>query len=269
MSRLAEIVRTGPIESRIGRAILSIVEPDLGREREFNRWYEDDHAIVSALGCPWVFAGQRWIAPRRLRELRWPQESAVVSPIETGCFMAAYWIIDGRYEEFLDWVRPLVVDRLMPVGRMSPPRRHVFTNDQRYLGAAYRDEGGPRDVHALAYPFQGLVVQVIDAGSAADKARLVQWLLDEHLPRALDGSTAMMALLFESTVPPKPKPGADWYERRLTLLWFIEEAPDACLESLFRPQDATIAATGLGQVELVAPFLPVLPGTDRYVDELR
>ena len=30
-----------------------------------------------------------------------------------------------------------------------------------------------------------------------------------------------------------------------------------------------VAATGLGRVELMAPFTPTLPGTERYVDELR
>ena len=30
-----------------------------------------------------------------------------------------------------------------------------------------------------------------------------------------------------------------------------------------------VEATGLGRVELMAPFTPTFPGTDRYVDELR
>jgi hypothetical protein len=30
-----------------------------------------------------------------------------------------------------------------------------------------------------------------------------------------------------------------------------------------------IAAAGLGRVELVAPFVPTVPGTDTYVDQLR
>ena len=50
---------------------------------------------------------------------------------------------------------------------------------------------------------------------------------------------------------------------------FLECEPEGVWGDLFEPQDAVIAASGLGQVELSSPFLPTLPGTDRYVDELR
>ena len=30
-----------------------------------------------------------------------------------------------------------------------------------------------------------------------------------------------------------------------------------------------VTASGFGRVELMAPFIPTLPGTDRYVEELR
>jgi hypothetical protein len=30
-----------------------------------------------------------------------------------------------------------------------------------------------------------------------------------------------------------------------------------------------VASAGVGRVELAAPFLPTIPGTDTYVDELR
>lgn len=30
-----------------------------------------------------------------------------------------------------------------------------------------------------------------------------------------------------------------------------------------------VLASGLGHVELMAPFTPTIPGTDRYVDDLR
>jgi hypothetical protein len=265
----ASLARQGPIDSLIGKAIISIVEPEAAGEREYNRWYEDDHAIISALACPWVFAGKRWVATRALRELRWPAPSAVTASLDLGCYLAAYWIVRGRYDEFLAFVRPLVAERLMPAGRMQPARRHIFTNDQGYAGAVYRDPEGPRDVHALHYPFGGVVVQVIDAVSLEVRPALIDWLRTTHLPSAIAGSGAAMVLMFETAVPPRPKTGVDWYNRRITLLWFTDGAPQNCLELLFRPQDAAVAESGLGCVELVAPFIPVLPGTDRYVDELR
>lgn len=263
------LARQGPIDSVIGKAILSVVEPEPGCEREYNRWYEDDHAIISAFACPWVFAGKRWVATRALRDLRWPKTSAVTKPTDLGCYFAAYWIVKGRYEEFLAFVKPLITDRLMPDGRMQPARRHIFTSDQDYVGAVYRDADGPRDVHALHYPFSGVVIQVIDAESVDAKPALLEWLRTTHLPNAVAGSDAAMALMFETSVPARPKPGIDWYDRRITLLWFTDGPPHDCLETLFRSQDAVVSETGLGRVELVAPFIPVFPGTDRYVDELR
>jgi hypothetical protein len=265
----ADLARRGPIASVIGAAIISLVEPLPGREQEFNRWYEDDHMIVSAMACPWVFSGRRWVATRALRDLRLPEDSAVIQPVDEGCFLATFWILDGRYDEFMAWARALVADRLMPVGRMSPPRRHVFTSDQSYAGAAYRDAGGPRDVHALDYPYAGLVMQVIDAATQEGREALVDWVLETYAPARLKGSSAAMCLVFRSMIPPRPKPGVDWYDRRLTLLWLLEDEPDGIWPSIFADQEAVIAASGLGRLELAAPFIPVLPGTDRYLDELR
>lgn len=258
----------GPIDTRLGKAIISLIEPAPGREHEYNRWYEDDHAYISAFALPWVFAGKRWVATRRLRNLRSSASNAVADPIDQGCYLAAYWLIDGRYEDFLAFVRPLVTERLVPEGRMKPPRTHVFTNDQDYLGAIYRDSAGPRDIHALSYPYAGLAFQVIDAPSAEGRAELLSWLRDEHLPAVLAGSPAAMTLIFAAAPPMRPKPGIDWYWRRLTLMTFLECEPGPVWADLFAAQDARIAASGLGLVELASPFLPTLPGTDRYVAEL-
>ena len=58
--------------------------------------------------------------------------------------------------------------------------------------------------------------------------------------------------------------GAD----RLTILWFTEgDSLDAWDE--FSGAGERVAATGLGRVELMAPFTPTFPGTNRYVNELR
>lgn len=56
---------------------------------------------------------------------------------------------------------------------------------------------------------------------------------------------------------------------RLTLLWFLERDPREVWADHFTGLDAEIAGTGLGRLELAAPFIPTVPGTDRYVDELR
>jgi hypothetical protein len=267
----ARLARTGPIASVLGKALISLIEPTPGHDREYNRWYEDDHAIISAYACPWIFAGRRWVATRALRDMRTPARSAIADPVDQGCYLATYWIIAGRYDEFLAWGRSLVAERLLPEGRMKPPRRHVFTNDHDYIGPVYRDAAGPRDIHALSYSFACLGLQVIDTDPAAGRDALARWLMDEHIPGVLarKACPAMMALVFAATPPLRPKEGVDWYGRRLTVLWFIETGPGLAWNDIFAGQDEAIAASGLGRVELCAPFIPVVPGTDIYVDELR
>ncbi len=75
---------------------------------------------------------------------------------------------------------------------------------------------------------------------------------------------------------PTPLPGdrmtyvkqVEGVDTRLTLLWFLQEDPRTCWDH-FLGLDAEVAEVGLGRVELVAPFIPTVPGTDRYVDQLR
>jgi hypothetical protein len=58
-------------------------------------------------------------------------------------------------------------------------------------------------------------------------------------------------------------------DTRLTLLWFLEADPRDCWEGYFADLETPVTESGLGRVELVAPFIPTVPGTDRYVDQLR
>jgi hypothetical protein len=53
-------------------------------------------------------------------------------------------------------------------------------------------------------------------------------------------------------------------DTRLTLLWFLRRDPREVWEEHFTGLDA-----GPGRIELVAPFIPTIPGTDAYVDQLR
>ena len=60
-------------------------------------------------------------------------------------------------------------------------------------------------------------------------------------------------------------PGLD---RRITLLSFLDVVPEDCVDA-WSGLGAAVAASGLGKVELTAPFYPTVPGTSTYVDELR
>ncbi|MFJ4966613.1 hypothetical protein ACIP6P_29855 [Streptomyces sp. NPDC088729] len=269
----AELAAVGPYGVRPGHALITMVEPHPGHEHAYNRWYEDDHYYAGATAMPWMFAGRRWVATKQLQELRYPENSAVARPVGAGCYLSTYWITEGRYDEHMKWT-VAINKRLNRDGRVHHDRTHVFTAFQDHEATVYRDgAAGPRDVHALDHPYAGLVLQVIDAEDRAGRAELLEWLRSRHLPDRLTGSPAALVTVFR----PTPLPGdrmtyvkqVEGVDTRLTLLWFLQEDPRDRWEEHFTGLDAAVAESGLGRVELVAPFLPTVPGTDRYVDELR
>jgi len=271
-SPYSTLPREGPYEVAIGAALITMVEPHPGHEHAYNRWYEDDHFYAGAMAMPWMFAGRRWVAPRPLQLLRYPAESAIAHPVTAGCYLSIYWITAGRYEDHLRWT-VATNQRLGPDGRVYNERTHVYTAFQEYVGTVYRDESGPRDVHALDYPYGGLVLQVVDAVEGVDREALWSWLRAEHLPEVLGGSGVAMSVAFRPMPLPADRqsfvadlPGLD---RRITLLWFTDGPPTDAWEASFAGEGDAVAAGRLGAVELVAPFVPTVPGTNRYVDELR
>ncbi|GAA2061080.1 hypothetical protein GCM10009801_03130 [Streptomyces albiaxialis] len=269
----AELAAVGPYGVRPGHALITMVEPHPGHERAYNRWYEDDHYIAGAMAMPWIYAGRRWVATRDLQLLRYPAGSAVARPVTAGCYISTYWITEGRYDEHMRWT-VAINKRLNRDDRVHQDRTHVFTSFQDHEATLYRDgDRGPRDFHALDHPYKGLVVEVIDAADAGRRAELLEWLRDDHLPARLKGSAAAMVTVFR----PTPLPGdrmtyvkqVEGVDTRLTLLWFLEADPRECWEETFAGLGEEVAGSGRGRVELVAPFVPTIPGTDTYVDELR
>ncbi|MFG3259372.1 hypothetical protein [Streptomyces sp. NPDC048172] len=269
----AELAAVGPYGVRPGHALITMVEPHPGHERAYNRWYEDDHYIAGAMAMPWIYAGRRWVATRDLQLLRYPADSAVARPVTAGCYISTYWITEGRYDEHMKWT-VAINKRLNRDDRVHQDRTHVFTSFQNHEATLYRDaDKGPRDFHALDHPYQGLVVEVIDSADAGQRAELLEWLRDEHLPARLKGSASAMVTVFR----PTPLPGdrmtyvkqVEGVDTRLTLLWFLEADPRECWEESFAGLGGDVAGSGLGRVELMAPFVPTIPGTDMYVDELR
>ena len=261
----------GPYDVAIGSALITMVEPHPGHEVAYNRWYEDDHFYSGAMAMPWMFAGRRWVAPRELQALREPPDSPICQPLSRGKWISLYWITRDRYEEHTRWTGA-TNGRLQEDGRKFPQRDNMFTAFYEYAGATYRDAEGTRDVHALNYPYQGLVVESFNAGGAERRPRLVDWLKKEHLPQRLASSPASMALAFTpiSTNQERVRstgnvPG---WEGRVVVAWFLERPPLDCWNEFFRGRSGAAREAGF-QVELSAPFIPTLPGTNTYVDQLR
>jgi hypothetical protein len=267
-----ELAATGPYEAKIGSALITLVEPHVGHEHDYNRWYEDDHFFAGAMAMPWMFSGRRWVAPKRLQAFRYPADSKIAQPVDLGKYIAIYWLTDGRYDAHMAWT-VATNKRLRADDRVHMQRDHIYTSFQSYRGAVYRDASGPRDIHALEYPHGGLVLEVIDADRESGREALIDWLKSERVPAALAGSDVSMCLFFQPTPLPADKmpyvKDVEGVNDRLTLLWFTEGDPTASWERIFAHSGDLVAASGLGRLELAAPFIPTLPGTDRYVDELR
>ncbi|MCB0996666.1 MAG: hypothetical protein KDB21_16340 [Acidimicrobiales bacterium] len=266
------LAKTGPYDVVIGSALITMVEPHHGCEHAYNRWYEDDHFYSGAMAMPWMFAGRRWVATRELQLLRYPDDSPVAQPVTLGPYISTYWIFDGHYEDHLRWSIGLN-QRLPGDDRAFNDRTHVYTSFQEYLGPVYRDAQGSRDIHSLDYPYQGLVVEVLDAPEGTERAALDEWLVD-HLTGWLGDGPVAMTLRFAPLPLPADKmnhvedlPGLD---RRITLLHLLDVDPRACWEDRFAARGAELREAGApGEIVFAAPFLPTLPGTDRYVDQLR
>lgn len=198
----AELASVGPYGVRPGHALITMVEPHPGHEYAYNRWYEDDHFYAGAMAMPWMYAGRRWVATRDLQLLRRPEKSAIARPVTAGCYLSTYWITDGRYDDHMRWT-VAINRRLNRDARVYQDRTHVFTAFQDHETTVYRDgAAGPRDFHALDHPYAGLVVEVIDADSAEQRAGLLEWLRSRHLPKRAAGSPAAMVTVFRPTPCP-------------------------------------------------------------------
>lgn len=267
----------GPIEVGVGHALITLVSPRRGRERDYNRWYEDDHFWAGGLYCPWVFAGRRWTATRELTDLRYPERTPVTDDVKDGSYLTTYWIAPGRLEQASDWLAAMNA-RLADEGRIFIDRDHVYTSFTDHAGTVYRDPGVPRDVFSLMNPAPGLVLGLVDAPSAHERPDLERWLLDDYLPGSVSpGGSVASAMVFR-TNPPDPRLRPDVLAGlarvagsggRLTILWFLDQHPAMRWVERFGSVGDEIASAGRGELALIAPFIPSLMGTDAYADVIR
>ena len=266
-----------PNAVKVGGALITMVEPDVGHEQAYNRWYEDDHFYSGAMHGPWTFAGRRFVAPRSLRSRRAEVASSAVQPPDAGCYISLYWITAGHEEDSERWAYRAMVDALMPYGRGFTARNHVYTAFHRFRFGLVRDAGPMKPHLALDAPFRGLLVEIVDTAEGVELDDLSTWL-EQQLPAHLAGSSSPMVLAFTpvpfgqgridvpGTPPVAPPEGVG---RQLCLLWFLDRSPFECDDADLRGHHAALAAGGLGTLRFSGPFVPTDVGTERYVDELR
>jgi hypothetical protein len=254
-------------EIRLGSALFTLVEPHRGHEVAYNRWYERDHFYAGCMIGPWYFAGRRWVCTRDLKDLRLgaPADGEpLFGDDRLGSYLALYWTLKGRFRDNTDW-STRQVHWLHDNGRMFPERDHIHTLLYLYNGAEARDADGVPAELALDHPFRGLAALVVERSGSGDDAPAPS---RPELPG--DGAVAL-ALSFRG-VPlppgaPVTQPGTDGVERRELQLWFADAEPADWWPAVGDYADR-VAGSGAGTVRWASPFIPTVPGTDRYTDQL-
>jgi hypothetical protein len=181
-------------------------------------------------------------------------------------------VLAGHHDEWNQWA-VTQVNKLHANGRMFAERDHIHTLLYRYRWGAFRDgedTGVPAEL-ALDHPFKGMAAVVVDAADGVERAELERWYREEHLPGALAGSPAAMALAF-TPLPllidaPGDVPRSEKTDNRLMQLVFLDDEP-ATAWKMFEQQAEAVEQSGLGRVVWASPFIPTIPGTDTYTDQL-
>jgi hypothetical protein len=271
MSYPLEVGGVADYPVKVGSMLLTLVDPNKGFEAAYNRWYERDHYIAGCLIGPYNFAGSRWVATREMKDLRWGTTS-VADPIDSGSYVAIYWIEAGHHEDWDAWALKQV-KWLYGNGRGFSERSHVHTVTFDYVDTAYRDADPVPVELALDHHYDAIVGVWLD-GREGDAAAL-QDRLAGPLKELMDGSSIEIA----SGWTPRPEfrnsrdsapmslgsPGGQ--ENRLCQLFFVGGDVRESLPR-FRSYTDRLAADGIADTLLVAPFLRTNVGTDDYVDQL-
>ncbi|MGH0030955.1 MAG: hypothetical protein ACQGVC_14270 [Myxococcota bacterium] len=254
----------------LGSALVSLLEPVRGHEVAFHRWYERDHFYAGCMMGPYLFSGRRYVATRPLKDLRFPGETPVIDDIRRGSYLALYWIQAGFHDPAVDWaVRQ--VNWLIGNGRMLEQRVQAHAGFYHLRSRTLRDPDGVPPELALEHPFPGLVLLMVDRAAEVERERFEReygaWIASR-----LPGTPASVCLGLEPEPLPDDAPAyvarPPGLERRSLQIFFLETDPRDCWDGLFAEQDAWLRDAGLGRVSYAAPFIPTVPGSDRYTDEL-
>jgi len=258
---------------KVGSMLLTMVDPNPGFEAAYNRWYERDHFYAGCMVAPHQMAGSRWVAPRQLKDLRWPAgDTAVANPTEAGSYVAIYWIEAGHHEDWNNWGTDRVT-WLYKNNRGFPERKHTHTNLFDFIGSTNRDaDGVPVDV-ALDSAYDGIFAVWFDAREGHSAKSVHAELQSTGIYANLMAGSDIEIV---SSWQPVASPAADQPmdlgtaaggPERLVQVIFVRGDVTNATDRMRTYTDA-VSAAGLADVHLVAPFFRTVVGTDKYANEL-
>jgi hypothetical protein len=248
-------------EIRLGSMLFTMVEPHRGHEVEYNQWYERDHFYAGCMVGPWLFAGRRWVATRALKDLRFGAEPDVFGGRDLGSYLAVYWVLDGHHQDHFDWALRQVT-WLHEHGRMFGERDHIHTLLYHHAWTAQAGDGVPAEL-ALDHPFGGLTATFVELADGVDPAELGDWVRRSYLPELEIGFTPIPL----PASAPVTQAGLECLDRRMLNLSFTTDSPDVWWDEQ-REAAAQLERDGIGRILWTAPFVPTIPGTDTYTDQL-
>jgi hypothetical protein len=243
--------------------LFTLVEPHRGHEVAYNRWYERDHFYAGCMVGPWLFAGRRFVAPRPLKDLRFGTDADLFGGARLGSYLAVYWILEERHDEHVEWALRQV-QWLHAHGRMFAERDHIHTLLYRYEWTARGAGNGavPAEL-ALDHPFGGLAATLVRPADGVTPSALGDYVRERFAPE-LEIGFSPIPLPADA---PVQQQGHDRLDGCLLNLSFTAAAPDAWWDEQRAAAEA-LAADGVGEMLWTAPFIPTIPGTDTYADEL-
>ena len=254
--------KTGERPVRLGGALVTLVEPHRGHEVAYNRWYERDHFYAGCMIGAWNISGARFVATRDLKAMRYPADSPVIPDQSAGSFLAIYWVLAGRFGEWMKWGSEQV-KWLHENDRMFPHRDHVHTLMYKFRTEFEEPDGVPVEL-ALDHrsPYLVLVIGEPAGGKSLDDVD--DWFRSQPLLGVVGAELTAIPL------PGDAAPGvrADSAANRFCQLWFVDDDLPATWEDGFAGLGERFREAGLGELVLVAPFRATVPGTDTYTDQL-
>jgi hypothetical protein len=259
---------------KIGSMLFTMVDPHKGHEVAYNRWYERDHFYAGCMIGPWLFAGGRWVAPRALKDLRFPDKTPFAEPVDAGSYLSIYWMHEDHVDEHLKWAGEQVV-WLYANGRGFQERTHAHTSIYDLKSVRYADEDGIPLELALDHHFRGLGVLVTEPADGVSAADHQQWIESEAVPGLLGApGISSWSGWMKRPAPPgrtgqSPMPlGTDGgSEERLLQLVFIDGDPSDVWDA-FRAYGDKVGSGDKARLTFAAPFYGTRVGTDEYSDQL-
>ncbi len=252
----------------LGHSMITFVEPHREHLAEYNRWYEHDHAYSAVTAAPGCFAYRRFVATRPLKSLRYPDPSAVAQPVDKGSYVSLFWFEKDRVAEVFDYSFG-VTPSLAAAGRMNNDRDHVSTAVYEYLGWTGRGPSPVPPEIALDHPWAGMVAVWIRPQAGTPVADLATWCREKLDSDISTGSGPVGQVLdFAQCDFPNGMPALTGRVDELVRCYFLDADPRDGWGETFADLGDAVEAGGLGGVALAAPFIPTIPGTDRYQDDL-